>query len=69
MIAWGLYVSVACVRAVAGCVQLLSFDAGVQAKSGPFTEGVDLPSKRAAQRAGRKGRSGRQACPKGKAVA
>ena len=56
-------------RAVAVDAQLLSFDAGVQAKLGPFTEVVDLPNKRAAQRTGRKGSSGRQACPKGKAVA
>ena len=55
MIAWGLHISIACVRAVAGDAELLSFDAGVQAKLGPFTEGVDLPNERASPKGRQEG--------------
>ena len=36
---------------------------------GPFTQGVDLPNKRAAKRAPKTSRFCREACPKGRAAA
>ena len=45
------------------------FVVGVQAKVEPQAAVVDLPSERAAQRAGRKGRSDRQTCANGRGAA